>query len=568
MKQLSLAPVNHKPIIDGCMNFMENLNDHFKLIKKDGNPNTGELECPIMLGAKDVLQACSNSLNVQQVIRDSPVFFSIIDELKALYDKPDLIKKDNDVNKCFKFDNIIFSNVGKDKKGFDVIYNRLGMDNLLKIGEKSGNGPLLNNILGMLIDYVKNCKNKDDIPKDKIESIFNIMDKCINLKSGKTPGLMSKCLTLGGLLYNSKHAPKVDNIDLIKNMNNDMDRFKDDVPYVNTCLNTLAIIATKPNCKKAIDSGLLKKLNDQVSKLKGEPDTGRTVDKGSVSNPNEYIKSIFNLTKLYNKIANTDPNSLGKFNSMGMTENSVKFLGQFNNQLEPLNVEERQKTVIRTRNSLWKKQRDVDVSKDKSLSRNKMALDSATNNEDDDNIDDDDEDVDTKTKNELIIGIMSNSMNTMKKVTADNNNNEFIAKTPFGDNYIRTLGNPNSNKGLVSNGLQALDNYLRTVKGKNYANLNLNELYNLLYGLQNNHYSDPKIIQTINNVSSTLVNNLNENNKDFIKKFYDLINESTKLQDYNPEVILPALKQMNDGISKKPFLVDQVADKTIPNVLN
>ena len=253
---------------------------------------------------------------------------------------------------------------------------------------------------------------------------------------------------------------------------------------------------------------------------------------------------------------------------MGMTENSVKFLGQFNNQLEPLNVEERQKTVIRTRNSLWKKQRDVDISKDKSLSRNKMALDSATNNEDDDNIDDDDEDVDTKTKNELIIGIMSNSMNTMKKVTADNNNNEFIAKTPFGDNCIKTLGNPNSNKGLVSNGLQALDNYLRTVKGKNYANLNLNELYNLLYGLQNNHYSDPKIIQTINNVSSNLVNNLNDNNKDFIKKFYDLINESTKLQDYNPEVILPALKQMNDGITKKPFLVDQVADKTIPNVLN
>lgn len=554
LKQLSLAPVNHKPILDrGFMNFMENLNDHFKLVKKDGNPNTGDIECCIMVGAKDVLQACSNSLNAQPIIRESPVFLDIIDELKTLYDKPDLVKNNEDVNKCFKFDNIIFSNLGKDKKGFDVIFNRLGLDNLLKIGQKSCNPNLLENILSMLIDYVKNCENKDAIPNDKVDSIFNILDKCINLKSGKTPGLMSKCLILGGLMYDSKHAPKVDNIDLIKNMNNDINMFKDDVPYVNTCLNTLTTLANKQlNCQKAINSGLVKQLNDQVSKFK-EDDSDKTIGKGSSNNNNDYIKSIFNLTKLYNKIANKDPGSLEKFNSMGMTDNSVKFLNKFNNLVEPLNVEER-------------RNRAAD-DKDKTIARNKMNLDTLST--DDDSLDDDDEDVDNKTKNELIVGIMSNSMNTMKKVTASDKNNEFIAnKTPFGDTCIKTLGNPNTDKGIVGNGLKALDNYLRNEKGKNYTSLNLNELYNLLSGLQDKYYSDPAIIQSINNISSNLVNNLKDNNKDFAKKFYELINDSTKLQDWNPEVVLPALQKMDDGLTKKPYLTDEVGEKTIPNVLN
>ena len=67
-----------------------------------------------------------------------------------------------------------------------------------------------------------------------------------------------------------------------------------------------------------------------------------------------------------------------------------------------------------------------------------------------------------------------------------------------------------------------------------------------------------------------MVKNLKDDSKgkEFTKKFYDLIPESTKLQDYNPDLVLMSLKLMHDGLVKKPYLVDEVYDETVPNTLN
>ena len=545
LKKIALAPENHKPILDkGFMNYMENLNDDYHLLNKDGNPNTGAWQCPIMVGSKDVLQACSNSEDAIPFIRDSQVLMDVIEELDKLYDKPNLVKGDDKVAKCFLADNVIFSNVCKDKKGLEVIMNKLGLEKLLSLAKKTANSNLLDGILSLLIKYVKNAQDKDKIPNNIIDGIFNILDKCINLKGGKTPKLMSKCLILGGLLYNTKHGPKVDNIDLVKNMNNDLDLFKDDGPYINTCLNTLNILANKPNIKKAVDIGLLKKLNDQVWKVKDVPANKGTHRQTIPPDPNANLKAIYNLTRLYNKLSDVDPTNVCKFNNMGITTNAVKFMNQFNDKVEPLTDEEKKIHQDKIANIPQKKEEEGDYQ-------------------------DDNDDVDTKNRNELLHGIMGNSMNTMKKVTADKNNNEFVAnQTPFGDTILKTLGNPKNDKGLISSGLRALDGYLRSEKGKNYGGLDLNGLYNLLKNLQTNNYSDPNLLKSINSISSSLVNNLKDNDKAYVRKFYDLINDSTKLQDWNPDLVEPALKQMYDGLTKKPFLVDQVPEETIPNVMN
>ena len=42
----------------------------------------------------------------------------------------------------------------------------------------------------------------------------------------------------------------------------------------------------------------------------------------------------------------------------------------------------------------------------------------------------------------------------------------------------------------------------------------------------------------------------------------------TKIQDYNPDLVLMSLKLMHDGLVKKPYLVDEVYDETVPNTLN
>ena len=67
-----------------------------------------------------------------------------------------------------------------------------------------------------------------------------------------------------------------------------------------------------------------------------------------------------------------------------------------------------------------------------------------------------------------------------------------------------------------------------------------------------------------------MVRNLknDKDGRDYTKKFYDLIPESTKLQDYNPDLVNMSLKLMNDGLNRKPYLPEEVYDETVPNVLN
>ena len=47
-----------------------------------------------------------------------------------------------------------------------------------------------------------------------------------------------------------------------------------------------------------------------------------------------------------------------------------------------------------------------------------------------------------------------------------------------------------------------------------------------------------------------------------------MIPESTTCQDQNPELVLLSLKLMNDGLAKKPFLVEETFDTTVPDVLS
>ena len=40
------------------------------------------------------------------------------------------------------------------------------------------------------------------------------------------------------------------------------------------------------------------------------------------------------------------------------------------------------------------------------------------------------------------------------------------------------------------------------------------------------------------------------------------------MQDYNPDLVLMSMKLMHDGLVKKPYLVDEVYDETVPPTLN
>ena len=520
------------------MNFMEKLDDDYKLFKEDGEPDTQNKNLGFAVNSKNVLQACSNSDDAIPIISESPVLDSTIDEVTKLYDKPEVIESNKDVKKLFDYDNIIFSNLCKDKKTFDDIFKKIGLDKLLEIGKKSTNPNLLNSILNMLSNYINNAENKEEIPEEILEPALEIMKKSGTLEDRTAP-LMSKVLLLSKKLYNDKLKPKIDGLNLVDGMNKDIDKFKGDHEYLNACLNNLAKLTKEDpsNGQKALNCGLLQKLNDQVSPIvkEGPEKYEEKKDSNEDDDENGYLKTCHNLAKLYNNLVHNDMDNIDKFNQMGITDNTIKMLDHFNDIVEPKTKEEKEKE-----------------SQEKKDEKDKEE------NED-------------LTPEEMVREIMKNCAGTMDQITVPPDSNEFLANnTNFGETMNKTLENDNNDKDFVVTSLHSLGNHLYSENGKNYSKLDLPRLYKLLKHLQSKYYSDPEVLTNTNCISGALVKNLKDDakGKEYTKKFYDLIPETTKCQDNNPDLVNLAMKLMHDGLVKKPYLVDEVYDETVPNILN
>jgi hypothetical protein len=102
-----------------------------------------------------------------------------------------------------------------------------------------------------------------------LDSIFQILDKCIKLKDRNAPS-MSKVLDIGTNLYPvEKYNPMVNNLKLLKSINSDIPKFKDDHQYLNSPLNCISIMSKDDPCngQEALNFGLFENLNNEVSKL-------------------------------------------------------------------------------------------------------------------------------------------------------------------------------------------------------------------------------------------------------------------------------------------------------------
>ena len=549
LKKMAYSADNHKPILEGgFMNFMEKLDDDYKLFKEDGEPDTNNKNLGFEVNSKNVLQACSNSDNAIPIIKESPVLDSTINEVTKLYDKPEVIASNDDVKKLFNYDNVIFSNLCREKKTFGDIFKKIGLDKLLEIGKKSTNPNLLDAILNMLNNYMNNTPNKDEIPPEIIEPALEIMKKCGTMEERTAP-LMSKVLNLSSKLYNSeKLKPKVDELNLVEGMNKDIDKFKDNHGYLNACLNNLSKLTKEDaiNGQKALNCGLLKKLNDEVSTIvkEGPEKYEEKKDSNEDEDENGYLKTCHNLAELYNNLVHDDMDNVDKFNKMGITENTLNMLDHFNDKVKPKTEEEKEKE----KELLTKKE---DEEKDKEKEKPKDGEENLTE--------------------EMIREIMKNCAGTLDQITVPPDSNEFLAnKTTFGDTMNNTLENENNDRDYVITALHSLGNHLFTENGKNYSKLDLPRLYKLLKNLQSKYYSDPEVLTNTNYISGALVKNLKDDGKgkEYTKKFYDLIPESTKAQDYNPDLVNLTTKLMHDGLVKKPNLVDEVYEETVPHTLN
>lgn len=513
LKSLSLSPDNHKPILEvGLVNFMEKLTE-----EKNQNMH-------FQVGSKDTMKNCSNSENAVPIILDSPLLDKLIEETLELYEHPEILSTNPDMKKIFLYDNIIFSNICKNKKGFEAVFNKIGLDKLLILGKKTGNIDLLEAIITMLINYLRHT-DKEGLSDAFWSDVLLIINKCLNLKD-RSPSLIAKTMILISLMFMPKLIPFIEKLDLINHLNYDFDKFKEDKEFLNASLRCLSVITNDNahNAKECVESGLITKYKNEVSQL-------NQVD-------NEDI--IINLTSLYNSLVLNNLENVESFCKLNITDNVVFWLESFAPKVVNTQGEVRNVTHA-----------TINLDLTKELPSAEKPAEGTTSKKD---------------KCFLVKGIMQNSISTLDSITISNQANVHLSRTKFTDIVTSSLGNTANEVQYIIVALHSLGNHLYSEAGDNINKLNLEELYQLLKRLQKEYYSNSDILTNINYICGSLLRTINNN--DYISKFFDLISQSIKCQDWNVPLIIMALKSMHEGLVKHNFLVDEVFEDTVPTIFN
>ena len=606
LKNLSLAPDNHRPILEGgLLSFCEKLGEENEKASPDQNGLKLERKIlPFNVNAKAVLQDCSHSDNAVPLIVESPVLESTIKEVTTLYNHPEVIDTDEGIKQIFLYDNIIFSNCCKNQKGFEFIFNTIGLEQLILLGKKTGNAVLLEAIVDMLINYLKGIQNKNELSDTFWGDVLTIINKCYEL-DGRTPSLISKTHTLISLIWLPKLVPYFDKMDIIKKMNEDFPKFKSNLDYLNSTLNCLSVMTADNSrySKEVVSTGLVTKLKDEVSKL----------------DPDDNTKMIYNLTKLYYSLVLNNMENVEAFCDNGIVDNTIFWLDNFNNKLSPPDEKEQTATLSKggikrmasvKENILEAFSRYEDEDEEEKDEVNPLAASVAMPIKPKKNLlaqsafirnlkkgtgpKKETNQLNTSTlfrkivkksladskvvnpdffkkqedKFDYVRGIMDNSIKTLDQVTISKKSNTYLSKTKFSDSLDQTLKNKNHMIYYITIALHTFGNYLYFEAGDNIKKLNLEELYQLLVNLQKKYYANSDILANINYICGAIIKNIKD--KSYIEKFFVLINESTKCQDWNVKLVIMALRLMLEALKTHSLLSDNdyVYDDTVPNLYN
>ena len=617
LKKISLAPINHKPIIEGgLMNFMERICEDNAEVSKNpslaSDMGVNQRLLKFNLNTKNVLADCSHSESTIPSFFDSTSLTGIIDEVLALYEHPEVISINEDMKKIFLCDNIIFSNVCKTKKGFELIFNKIGMEKLIELGHKTGNVTLLEAIINMLVNYVKNYPNKDEIKPEFWESVLDLMRRCYKLKD-RSPVLLKNVFDLVSLMYLPHLQIHVDRLKTIEQLNHDFNRLKSNLDGLNSGLIALSVLTHNNaiNGNEVVNCGLVEKFKEEIKKI-------------TVDSPLDYTEMIYNLTKLYNNLVDNNMEVVEIFSKNGVTENTVYWMDIFNDQVPPMTDEEKAAQFNRTQKAL-EDQNPLDLGQDTvsspsslvDLLRNDPSYSAFFENIEEGmevqaiQNEDGSISITTKKKEEpkaesgaseikpleeaqaaekeestnnssflsggeeskreekvnFVRGIMKNTVNTLDQITISTDANTYLAKkTNFSDCIIKCLKNENNELDFIIPALHSIGSYIQMDVDDNIKSLNLENLYQLLKNLQGKYYSNSDILTNVNYICGGINKNIREN--DYVVKFFDLICESTKCQDWNTNLIVMSLKLMHDSLKKHAFLLDAVYDETVPNLFN
>jgi hypothetical protein len=517
LKYLSVSPDNHIPILEtGLINFTE------KLI------NDPEKPINFYIDALDIIKNCTYSENSIPVFIGSSAAEPIVKEVLHLYENPEVLNHNQDIKKLFFNSNMIFSNLCRYKKGFQYLFNKIGMEKLISVGRKTSHVDILTAIVEMLVNYMQNSnqsgqkenaaekENSLKLQDSFSKEVLSILSKCLNLNSNqKTGKLISSCLNLAGLIYKPEISNEIIKLDLIKSIYSDFDKYKEDPQFLNAvlfCLGEITLNNTTTS-REVLDSGLLNKIKE-------------------VCRPN-INNEIFieHITALYKSLVMNNLENIEKFCNTGVVVNLFYCLENY-----------------------WDKQGSgqfIQLNK-KNVNNNDANTNTNTNSA-------------TQTIS-LANQIVLNCVSTLDCMTISDKAISSLADTKFSKIIFETIDKKQNEIEIIKTILHLLGNYLYKEIGNNLRTINFEKLLQILISLQKKHYSNSEILININYIAGYLIKIMKDNSAK--EKLYLIISSSLKMQDWNAPLVVMTLKLMQEILTVNPSLIDEVFEDNMQCLFN
>ena len=517
LKMFSICPDNHKTIEEiGLLNFMEKL---------DNNE-----DFPIYLSALDVVKNCTWSENAVLSLIENKLFDQLIDEVIKFYNNPELLSENDDNKICFFYDNILLTNISKVDKGFEAIFNKIGIEKLLKICKNTGNLDFLTSVVMVLNNYIENKKIDKEKESDKSHLINDILEICkkgFNLNANDindiNENLFFKTIRLIGNIYDDNSKDYIGEMDIVKIINLTFEKYKDEPEYfynVNFILK-IVCLCHKKYSDEIVDFKLIDKIADHIIIKQQKDDL------------------ITNYSYLVNNLLINNEDNRDKMCNEGIINNILLFIQKYTPKLD--NDENMKNEAITLRANL------TNVN-------NALPKENNTLQDNDD----------------LINGInliLSNFLKALNYLSSNEKSNEIISvDNNYIDSLLHTIDKPKLDINNLNLSLFCLGNYYKKINKEIWKNENNEKIYILLQSLQKTYYTNGDILININTLIGYIIKGLSM--KFIVERYYSLALEGINCQDWNEQLILLTLIIVKECLIQHEDLRSEVFENTEHTILN
>jgi len=530
LKLLSVCACNHVLILElGLINFIENL-------QNDKENFTNNIY--IYLETLDIAKNCTFSENSVPIFISSIIAEKILSDIIEMYDKPEIIANNLDMRIKFKYTNNIFSNLCKFSKGFNFVFEKLGMSKLIDLAKKTYNEIILEAVLEMILNYVLN-HDKEKIT-NILDDIFNILYKVFKVfeKDQDTIDLLIKGLLLLGNISNDETSEKIAQYELPNFlMKYNLNKLLKNVSFFNAllfCLGKIVLNNIKIG-KTIIDCGILKKIKENaVEHIKNlaliETLTMLLTNmlKNNIPMAQNFIEAdlIVFLFLILEKILLINSN-----NNQNLNENANK-----NSSDLSLLTQVGNNGLININNN--------DLNNSNNLNQKKFS----------------------ENDESLINSITLNIVTCFDSLTMYQKAIEYLANTRFHLLVLDTINIKYNEIEITKMSLHSLGNYFYNECGQNIKTLNFEKLLETLHMIQTKLYSNSDVLIYVNYIAGYLIKYMKEiKDKESLLR---IILVPIKAQDWNAPLIINTLNIINDVFDKNKILQENFFGEIFTSLLN